>query len=133
MPGHPTLLRTIGGLCARRLDVAMSWTSNGGEWRAHSRPLLWIDRCCGCRTGASAGGASGDAGAPSEDYAVQYLDFVVRKGRHKNPAIYNYLLSLLAENVSWLPRCRCCCSSDCGVAIAVVLSVPLRILELVAN
>ena len=91
------------------------------------RPLLWV------RIGASAGGASGDAGAPSEDYAVQYLDFVVRKGRHKNPAIYNYLLSLLAENVSWLSRCRCCCSSDCGVVIALVPSVHLRILELVAN
>jgi hypothetical protein len=31
--------------------------------------------------------------------AVNYLDFVVRRGKHRNPAIYNYLLSLLAEQV----------------------------------
>ena len=57
--------------------------------------------------------AEGDT--ESEDYAVKYLRFVTAQGEHKDPAIYNYLVSLYAKQdddtdlleVSWFVVCCC--------------------------
>jgi hypothetical protein len=48
---------------------------------------------------AQAGAGAGSGGGDGENFAMSYLDYIVRRGRVKNPAIYNYLLSLYAEQV----------------------------------
>ncbi len=62
-----------------------------------SRGDMCAGACLVTNPWAAAAPASG--GEEEPNLAINYLDFVVRRGKHRNPAIYNYLLSLLAEQV----------------------------------
>ena len=65
------------------------------------------------RAAGKAGTPSTDAASGDDDIIVSYLSFVIRRSKHKSPAVYNYLLSLYAEKVGPSFRLFCAGAAWC--------------------
>jgi hypothetical protein len=73
------------------------------------------------RYSTKAAAAAGSVPA-DQDAIISYLSFVIRRGKHKSSAVYNYLLSLYAERVRAACKAMAAvivlhCVAQCGACV----------------